>query len=303
MKTLIQKNKCKISKWNNECEFDIKFLGKEKTKIYEIGGFEEGGIEFEVELTEKPNTNVFKYKIQHKNLDFFYQPALTQKEIDEGANRPENVIGSYAVYHSTKKNHIQGQTNYKTGKAFHIFRPEIIDANGNKVWGELDIKGNTLTITIDQNWLDNAIYPVIVDPTFGYTTMGSSKNRITVFSSSRSRRIGNSYAMSENGDLDSVTVGMATLSTGPDTTDVSVFVNEKDGGGTDSHTEISTAEKTSQEFTTTSIWFTFSGMSGTLESGKDYLLSASGNVINIDGSTSDITVLYDSISATHYAEE
>ena len=140
-----------LGKWNDEVNIKISRKGtfsegnralfsdkvkyenaKEEINVYPLDAtaeMDEGGFEYEVILKEKPNTNVISMDIETQGLDFFYQPALTQKEIDEGANRPENVIGSYAVYHSTKKNHIQGQTNYKTGKAFHIFRPEIIDAN------------------------------------------------------------------------------------------------------------------------------------------------------------------------------
>jgi len=130
--------------------------------------------EYEIILKEKPATNVIVLNIETSGFDFYYQPELTQEEIDRGDIRPENVVGSYAVYHKTKKNHIIGQKNYKTGKAFHIYRPKIINNNGDWIWGELNISGNKLTITIDQNWLDNAVYPVIVDPTFGYTSIGGT---------------------------------------------------------------------------------------------------------------------------------
>jgi hypothetical protein len=119
------------------------------------------GFEIEVVLKKKPKTNVVSFTLDnYQNLDFFYQPALTQKEIDEGAFRPENVVGSYAVYAKEKANHIIGQTNYATGKIGHIFRPKIIDSVGNTTWGSLDIKNGILTITIDQIWLNIAIFPI-----------------------------------------------------------------------------------------------------------------------------------------------
>jgi len=112
-------------------------------------------------------------------LEFYYQPELTKQEIDEGAFRPDNVVGSYAVYHSTKRNHIIGQTNYKTGKAFHIYRPKIIDSNGWEVWGELNIDKDAgiLSVTIPQDFIDNAKYPIkhAAGLTFGYLTIGSSQ--------------------------------------------------------------------------------------------------------------------------------
>lgn len=133
--------------------------------------------EFDIDFTlhAKPDTNVFTYKIEGaEDFDFFYQPELTPEEIAEGATQPENVVGSYAVYHKTKANHRIGSTNYATGKAFHIYRPKALDANGAEVWAELSYESGTLSVTVSENWLKTATYPVRVDPTFGYTTQGAS---------------------------------------------------------------------------------------------------------------------------------
>jgi hypothetical protein len=75
--------------------------------------------------------------------------------------------GSYAVY---KKETLMGEG---TGKLCHIHRPEIIDNRGRKCWGDLSIVGNRLCIAIPKNWLGEAAYPVVVDPTIGTTTIGS----------------------------------------------------------------------------------------------------------------------------------
>jgi hypothetical protein len=156
-------DKLKISHWDNEVEFTIEFKDKVKKHLVtnEIADGE-GGYEYDVVLEEKPNKNTFDFDITSKELNFFYQPALTQQEIDEGAQRPENVIGSYAVYHKTKTGHRIGDKNYMAGKAFHIYRPKIIDANGAWVWGDLDIQGNKLTVTVPQQFLDDAVYPVTI---------------------------------------------------------------------------------------------------------------------------------------------
>lgn len=135
------------------------------------------GDEFDIDfiLDSKPNTNVFEYKIDGAdNFDFFYQPALTQKEIDEGAKRPDNVVGSYAVYHKEKANHRTGSTNYATGKVFHIYRPKAIDDKGNEVWAILNYDNGVLSVEVPQDFLDKARYPVVVDPTIGYTIEGAS---------------------------------------------------------------------------------------------------------------------------------
>lgn len=184
----------KIMRWGNEVNFSIrrdngartykergnKIVAENATEdvvFYELDGFEDGGLEIELHLKEKPKTNTFVFTIETKCLDFFYQPALTPQEIEDGVERPENVIGSYAVYHKTGRNNKLGGKEYKTGKAFHIYRPHITDKNGKETWGEISIdeKAKTLTVTVPQDFLDDAAYPVIVDPTFGYTTIGSSK--------------------------------------------------------------------------------------------------------------------------------
>lgn len=128
-------------------------------------------------LNKKPDTNLFCQQFEgHEEYDFFYQPELTKEEIDEGALRPENVVGSYAVYHKTLKNHRVGSTNYETGKAFHIYRPEVWEVNDDTVrtWAELSYDGGELCVTVPQDFLDKAVYPVRVDPTFGYTSIGAS---------------------------------------------------------------------------------------------------------------------------------
>jgi hypothetical protein len=133
--------------------------------------------EFDIDFTlhASPPTNVFEYKIEGaEQFEFFYQPELTPEEIAEGAERPENAIGSYAVYHTEKANHRVGSTNYATGKVFHIYRPKAIDANGAEVWADLSYSEGVLAVTVPEKWLKTAAYPVIVDPTLGYTNAGAS---------------------------------------------------------------------------------------------------------------------------------
>jgi hypothetical protein len=166
-------------KWSSD-KLDVVVYPVEPVEIEEEGHRftqnEFGGVEFDTILRKKPETNKIVFPIETRGLKFYYQPPLTQEEKEAGDFRPENVVGSYAVYHESKT-----RGKYRTGKAFHIYRPKIYDAEGNEIWGELNIdeKAGTLTITIDQDWLDKAAYPVTVDPTFGYTTAGGSKNGLT----------------------------------------------------------------------------------------------------------------------------
>jgi hypothetical protein len=188
----------KISRWDNEvnCSIRLKHTEKIPTVIAEDGKIKwkgkdveahfydftneehpEGASEFEVVLKSKPLTNVVEFTVVDKDVDYFYQPALTPEEIDEGASRPENVVGSYAVYAKTPKTNWTGGKEYKTGKIGHIFRPKIIDSAGTEVWGDLHIENGILSVTIPQDFLDKAVYPVrhAAGLTFGYTSVGGSE--------------------------------------------------------------------------------------------------------------------------------
>lgn len=174
----------KIMRWDNETNFSIRRDNgarsyktvngkvvaesqKEDVVIYELDDIgEDGGLEVELHLKEKPDTNAFEFTLQTKGLDFFYQPALTQEEIEQGASRPENVVGSYAVYHKTKKNNRVGGKEYKTGKAFHIYRPYCTDVAGKGVYADIELiingESGILRKTVPQEFLNNAVYPVII---------------------------------------------------------------------------------------------------------------------------------------------
>ena len=140
-------------------------IGKE-SDCYYID--ESGRFKWDIEFDEKPASNVFTWEIKHKGLEFFYQGELTDEAIARGAIRPDEVVGSYAVY-CTKANN-----KYKTGKVCHIYRPLCIDANGLKRYADLKIDGKTLTITIPQDYMDKCAYPMTLDPTLGYDSIGAS---------------------------------------------------------------------------------------------------------------------------------
>jgi len=193
----------KLNRWLGECALDLD-LAVTKDALPDIhtdkivwdngeiaceflpealdGQAELGGFKFNIIFKEKPQTNVSTLNFKAKGLDFYYQPDLTPEETAEGCIRPENVIGSYAVYHSARSNVHQTQEEakkYKCGKAFHWYRPLIWDSSTprKEVWGELhvDPEAGIRTVTIPQDFLDKAIYPVIVDDTFGYTTKGGTE--------------------------------------------------------------------------------------------------------------------------------
>ena len=140
----------------------------------------EEGYEFDVTFKEKPTDNQLVFSIRTKNLNI-YKQTYTQEELNAGNILNFDVINSFAVYNKEKDGVTLHAGNekaekYQVGKAFHIYRPILIDADGDKIFAEMeiDVVNETLTVTMPQEFLDNAKYPLTLDPTLGYTVAGSS---------------------------------------------------------------------------------------------------------------------------------
>ena len=217
----------KTKHWDNEVNFSVRLKsdgnsketyskkdgliekkkGKRKARFYTKDSIDEdGAFEFEVELSAKPKSNVIEFTTKSKGLDFFYQPLSLEEEEKNTLHSPERaekVKGSYAVYHKEKSGDYSrmGGKNYRAGKAFHIYRPFVVDKKGNKVWCELHIYENKelLTITIPQDFLDTAIYPIIIDPTFGYTTNGATSGY-----ANNNYLFGSTFTNTDNGTVSSI---------------------------------------------------------------------------------------------------
>jgi hypothetical protein len=133
------------------------YKGRRRSHRFTILG--DMAFEYDCILEREPESNVISLHMEGaENFDFFRQPNYVEEPF---------LKGSYAVY---KKETLVGEG---TGKLCHIHRPEVIDAMGRRCWGELSVVGNELHITIPEQWLGEAKYPVIVDPTLGTTTVGS----------------------------------------------------------------------------------------------------------------------------------
>lgn len=313
------KPQAKIMRWDNEVNFSIRAqehpdarvetegkLIKYITPEYEVHQYEldpgdigeDGGLEFEWVLPSKPSTNVLTATIQTKGLDFFYQPALTQEEIEQGAVRPENVVGSYAVYHKTKggMNRVDGM-EYKTGKAFHIYRPKVKDANGSEVWGELNIdeqKGE-LTVTVPQEFLDSAAYPVVVDPTFGYTTGGSTNLGLAQKSaggSPTSYKVGRTATPLEDGTLGSLSGYISASSTA--SFGVIAEVGDRDSSSTNNHAVVARTSENTVSASTTAGWKTVDFAGESFVSGNELVIDMRGDGSDL-GSNVSVFIKYDSI--------
>ena len=171
----------------------------------------EGGFEVNITLMRKPSDNIVVLPIETEGLKFYYQPPLhpehpTWFEKDgERSACPENVVGSYAVYHATRGNvHTWADgEKYRCGKAFHVYRPRIVDAAGNAVWGDLNIDESAGLMVVEIPWefLASAVYPVChaAGATFGYESKGA-----LWFSSAYDRLIGSHFACPEAGTADRI---------------------------------------------------------------------------------------------------
>ena len=200
---------CKVLRWDNEVNVSMRLVadtavrtasladrvitwdeGERVAQFYEIDATH---YEFAVLLKRKPASNILAFTLQHKGVNFYHQPPFANVEKDGSTweavpdtdmvlHRSAAVSGSYAVYHQTRRDHVVGQKNYQIGKLCHLYRPEAIDAKGQRIWCDLriDAERNTASITVPQAWLDAAAYPVLVDPTIGISgtpdTMDSANN-------------------------------------------------------------------------------------------------------------------------------
>jgi hypothetical protein len=133
------------------------YKGRRRSHRFTILG--DTAFEYDCILEKEPERNVITLLMEGaERFDFFKQPDFVKDPF---------LKGSYAVY---KKETRIGEG---TGKLCHIHRPEIIDSRGRRCWGDLSVVGNRLCITVPENFLSEAKYPVIVDPTIGTTTIGS----------------------------------------------------------------------------------------------------------------------------------
>lgn len=256
----------------------------------------DGGFKVDILLREKPDANVFTYEIEGwENYDFFYQPALTAEEIKKGAIRPENIVGSYAVYHKTLVNHRVGGENYATGKVMHIPRPQVwsLSSPERKTWADLEIENGELRVIVPQVFLDKADYPVRVDPTFGYTSIGGT-NLVFARNGSIVRRVGDTFEGTA-GTLDSISVAL-NYSGSSETADTTVFLNQRNSVATDSHGEIASIETANLSVGTTASFYEFTASSESIST-TDYVINIVGDENDIVGTSNFYRVNYDSSTA------
>ena len=173
---------------------------------------EGNGFEFDINIKEKPVSNRIEFSINSKGVAFWRQPELTREEKDNNGFQPINARGSYAIYTIEEKRNYTNGKDYKNNKVGHLFFPYIEDSNGWKVRAEdFNIMHNIetgigeLAVTIPQDFLDNAIYPIrnAAGLEFGYHTNGGSGFAPT---GNSVQGAGITYSPASDGTLDSMSV-------------------------------------------------------------------------------------------------
>jgi hypothetical protein len=133
-----------------------------------VRGAEHGALKEEIILLAKPETSVLEFDLAvPPGVSLHYQGELTPAEVERGCVRPPEIVGSLAVY---------GPFGEKLG---HFYRPFATDADGKKTWCILRASSAVgpilrLQLEVPQKFLDAARYPVVVDPTLGYSIIGGS---------------------------------------------------------------------------------------------------------------------------------
>jgi len=132
---------------------------------------QDDGLEIEIELSEKPVTNIVEFEIDSKGLQFTKQILPDNPKDRAFIFMPVNCVGAYVITHKTKRNN-----EYKAGIHSIIYRPIVSDADGREAWCDMEWNADksAFDITVPQHCIDDWTYPLIIDPTIGYTVIGSS---------------------------------------------------------------------------------------------------------------------------------
>lgn len=173
--------------------------------------------EWLIHIKKKPATNKIYFTTITKNANFYPQGPLTEQEIAEGCFRPDNIVGSLAIY-SPYRNHVIGDLNHMAGKVGHIPAPYVIMPDASRVKCDMYFEESWLVIEIPldiyNNWDWKNDLPL--DPTFGYSTVGGSNDNngtpssklFDIFSTSPSGTLtGLSYYMYSGSTSNAITTG------------------------------------------------------------------------------------------------
>ncbi|GAH36152.1 unnamed protein product [marine sediment metagenome] len=121
--------------------------------------------------------------------------------------------------------------------------------------------------------MDEATYPITIDPDFGYTTIGASSTGFA-YGTEVTARYGSAWTMPAPGGPANYIMARV-YSTTTDHVDCKAFINQKDSGGAGTHAQIATKENlgcVDEEH-----WEEFTLSGEALTGGVDYILNIMGN--------------------------
>lgn len=171
-----------VSRWNKKVFLSIDRVYSSDDLVDRYYSLDDDNFEYEVEFSAIPSQYYLEFDLDFPDgLEFYYQPPLNIEMNNISCNstdcqdshRPLNVVGSYAVYWN------EGNNQYMTGKFAHIYRPELIDAKGNRAWANMSISKDVMRIDMPKEFIDNANYPLILDPILGFTGIGGTNAQTT----------------------------------------------------------------------------------------------------------------------------
>ena len=241
-------------------DFSIKYNPVDNT----TGMNELGGLDFSFMMKAMPVSNSLLFNYTQNSVSAYFQPPLTQEytvgtqpegnviskvtdtDVYDGSDqvivhRPDYAVNSIAFYADGKQGDYTalGGKNYKTGKIGQLYRMKAVDSKGNWTWANWGLSGSTINLTVDQNWLNNATYPIMIEPvgdTFGWTSIGLSDDGIALhawFSDSgdiwSEIRAGYNAAPVAAGNLSSISAYLGSYS-GGESCNVKVLLNKNSDG-------------------------------------------------------------------------
>jgi len=261
--------------------YDCKFDNGSTHSVFQLS---DGNLEWLIKLDSQPASNIMNFDISVNNLMLYYQDTALFTD-DIIYNGPDWAQGSYSVYHRNRRNniiHISPKDTlrelYETGKAFHIRRPQAFDSGNTTAWCDLhiDTLARQLSIAIPQDFLDHAVYPLTIDPTFGKTSVGAWDLTIANYRHNVLWNIGN--AVTGSGQLTNGYVCCDVNGILDGTIQVMVHAYSKGDGLDDSRF---VASSSPVDLIDTAAYWVECPMTGYLQDGVEYVASIQGyNSIN-----------------------
>jgi len=236
----------KIEKYNSS--FEIQFPPA-KSNVYEqttdllyttkyIGHFDGFDIsyymnkadelEWEVLLDRRPNVDSITFPLKIKGLNAYFQGQMDDGAFPNAfgcnatdcwdekgeniAHMDEKTINSWAIY----------TTESPARKFAHLDRARTVDSKGNVYWLDIKLTKDSFTI-YGFSKIPKTARGLVVDPTFGITTIGASNSNSVAGSSYMSYGTGNIFSPTTDINIHEVCWGGANAWSGTDNIQMALY--------------------------------------------------------------------------------